>query len=238
MEEIDMNNFNQGAFNETPKIINANDPHMALVFLLDTSGSMAGTPIRNLNDGLNRFKTEVCKSDQTRDILDVAIIEFNSNHNIVQEFVPVEYMDNVNLSATGSTRMSPAIREALNMVNEKSRFYRKEAGSEPYKPWVILISDGAPDPDDDISIVAKEIKAMENAGQVSFRSLGVEGYDSKTLHILSGPKVMKLEGTDFTSFFDWVNKSMRATSQTAPGEKPQAQDLEGNVTVDRNTDWP
>ncbi|GHU63475.1 hypothetical protein FACS189445_6710 [Spirochaetia bacterium] len=235
MAELEQRRFNE----EVPTIINANEPHMALVFLLDTSGSMGvpdGIPIRSLNEGLNRFKEEVCKSQQTRDILDVAIIEFNSNYRIVQEFVPVEYMDEVNLSVTGSTQMSPAIRKALEVVTERSRFYRR-AGTNPYKPWVILVSDGAPDPDDDITAVAHEIKQMEEGGYVSFRSLGVEGYDQSILHKLCGPKVMKLEGYDFTSFFDWVNKSIRSVSATAPGEKPQAQDLEGNVTVDRSTDW-
>jgi len=229
MSNLEQRNFNE----ETPVIINASESHMALVFLLDTSGSMAGSPIDNLNKGLNRFKTEVSESKQTRDILDVAIIEFNSNYRVVQEFVPVEYMESVKLVATGGTVMSPAIRKALEMVDDRSRFYRR-SGSEPYKPWVILISDGA---GDDITAVAQEIKVMEQADKLSFRSLGVEGYDSETLHKLSGPKVMKLEGADFSSFFDWVNKSMRSVSQSSPGEKVKAVDLEGNVTVDRNTDW-
>jgi len=229
-----MPDLEQRNFNEIPQIINASESHMALVFLLDTSGSMGGAPINNLNAGLNRFKQEVSESSQTRDILDVAIVEFNSNFNVVQEFVPVEYMETVNLAATGGTMMSPAIRKALEMVTERSRFYRR-SGSEPYKPWVILISDGAPG--DDISAVAQEIKEMEENGKLSFRSLGVEGYDAKILHTLSGPKVMKLEGTDFSSFFDWVNKSMRSVSQSSPGEKAKPVDLEGNVTVDRSTDW-
>ena len=222
----------QKDFNETPKIINPNESHMALAFLLDTSGSMGGDPIRELNAGLNRFKAEVCKDRQTREFLDVAIIEFNSIHRVVQDFVPVEYMDEVNLVATGGTNMAPAIETALDMVNDRSRFYR-QSGTVPYKPWVILISDGAPS--DDISNAISRIKKMEEDGKVSFRSLGVEGYDSKVLHDLCGPKVMKLTGTDFTSFFDWLNKSMRSVSQSAPTEKPEAVKLSGNVVVD--TDW-
>jgi uncharacterized protein YegL len=226
-----MENLKQKDFSEVPTIVNANEPHMALVFLLDTSGSMSGDPIRELNDGLNRFKEEVSKDKQTRDILDVAIIEFNSSHRVVQEFVPIEYMDHVNLEATGTTKMSSAIREALKMVDDRSRFYRR-SGAEPYKPWVMLISDGAPDRDDDITSVTKKIKDMEENGKVSFRSLGVEGYDSKTLHTLCGDKVLKLLGTDFTSFFDWVNKSMRSVSQSSPGEKPTAVRLSGDVQRD------
>ena len=238
-----MENLEQRSFSEIPAIINPSEHHMALAFLLDTSGSMGfapdgeTAPITALNEGLNRFKAEVCQNAQTRDILDVAIIDFNSTFRVVQEFVPVEYMDEVNLSVTGTTKMSPAIRKALEMVNERSRFYRR-SGTEPYKPWIILISDGAPDADDDITAVAKEIREMEADGKVSFRSLGVQGYDAKTLHTLCDGKVMKLEGTDFTSFFDWVNKSMRSVSQSSPGEKPKTERLTGNVEIDvRDPDW-
>ena len=224
-----MENLEQREFNDPPKIINASESHMALVFLLDTSGSMSGEPIRHLNEGLNRFKAEVCKDKQTRDILDVAIIEFNTTHGVVQVFGPVELMEEVNLVASGGTNMVPAIETALDMVNDRSRFYRK-TGTVPYKPWVILISDGAPT--DDISSAVKRIKDMEENGKVSFRSLGVPGYDSNVLHRLSGNKVFKLQGTDFTSFFDWVNKSMRSVSQSSPHEKPEAVRLSGNVQVD------
>ena len=217
-----------------PEIIAASEPHMALLFLLDTSGSMKQNgAIGQLNAGLNRFKMEVCENKQTKEILDVAIVEFNTKHAVIQEFVPVEYIKPVELTARGGTVMSPAIDTALEMVTERSKFYRR-AGTEPYKPWVMLVSDGAPS--DNIDDAAKKIKDMEDAGKLSFRSLGVGDFDSKVLHKLSGQKVMKLtDGTDFTDFFDWVNKSMRSVSQSSPGERPKAEKLSGNVVVD--TDW-
>jgi len=224
-----MENLEQKGCYSPPTIINASESHMALLFLLDTSTSMEGDPIRELNAGLNRFKAEVCKDKQTRDILDVAIVEFNSKHRIVQDFSPVEYMENVNLVADGGTCMAPAIETALDMVTERSRFYRK-TGSVAYKPWIFLISDGAPT--DNISSATQRIKEMEKDGKVSFRSLGVEGYDSEVLHKLCGDKVLKLNGTDFASFFDWMNMSLRSVSESSPGEKPKAVRLLGNVTRD------
>ena len=226
-----MSKLEQRIFDEIPEIINANEPHMALIFVLDTSSSMGGEPIRSLNEGLNRFKEEVIKDKQTRNILDVAIIEFNNDFQVIQDFSPIGFMKHINLSATGGTTMSPAIRKALEMVDERSRFYRRK-GTEPYKPWVFLVSDGAPT--DNISAVAKEIKAMEADGKVSFRSLGVPGYDMATLRQLSGEKVLELEGADFASFFNWVAKSMRSVSQSSPGEKPQPVAVEGNVQI---PDW-
>ena len=146
MASLEQKGFNEGV----PSILNSSEPHMALLFLVDTSGSMGwpatNPPIRHLNDGLNRFKKEVAENKQTKDILDVAVVEFNTNHRIIQEFLPVSHMNPVELTATGGTVLSPAIREALNLVNERSRFYR-DLGTPPYKPWVILISDGAPSDD-------------------------------------------------------------------------------------------
>ncbi|MBO6242004.1 MAG: VWA domain-containing protein [Butyrivibrio sp.] len=224
----------QRSFNEDiPTIVNASEPHMACLLLLDTSGSMGGEPIRELNEGLNKFKLDVCEDKTTRDVLDIAIVEFNSGLNVVQEFVPIEYMEPVNLVANGGTNMSPAIQKAIDMVNERSRFYRR-SGTEPYKPWIIMISDGAPQ--DDITEIVKVIQDMEENEKLKFFSLGVEGYDPQTLHRLSGPKVMKLKGYDFSSFFDWVNKSMRSVSVSSPGEKPKGVPLPDNVDKDTD-DW-
>lgn len=225
--------INQRCFNDdVPTIVNASEPHMACLLLLDTSGSMYGDPINELNTALNKFKVEVCDDKTTRDVLDIAIVEFNTNTNVVQEFTPVEFMKPVNLQADGGTNMAPAIQLAIDMVNERSRFYRR-SGTEPYKPWIIMISDGF---GGDISTISQVIHDMEAKDKLKFFSLGVEGYDSKTLHQLSGDKVMKLTGYDFTSFFNWVNKSMRSVSISSPGEKPKGVPLPQNVDKDTD-DW-
>lgn len=230
MAEIMEHEFQWGL---APSIINASEPHMACLLLLDTSSSMSGTPINELNAALNRFKTEVCEDSRTREVLDIAIIEFNSTYRIVQEFVPIEHMEPIQLEASGGTMMCPAILKAVEMVNERSRFYRR-TGTEPYKPWIIMITDG--EPLDDIAEAAQKVQELEESGKVKFFSLGVGNYKSQPLHMLSGPKVMKLKGYDFTSFFDWVNKSMRSISVSSPGEIPKGERLPDPVDKDTN-DW-
>jgi len=222
--------------------ISVNEPHMALIFLLDTSASMShdpfvemsGRPIDQLNAGLKRFKEQVCMDSTTKRILDVAIIRFDEDYQVVQEFRPVEEMVEIDLPADGSsTYYSSAIRKALEMVDERTKLFREHA--PPYKPWIIFITDGFPH--DDITDIAQEINDRMEKGKVSFRSLGVGQYDSKKLHALS-PNVMRLEGTDFTAFFDWVAKSMAHVSRSSPGDKPQSARLEGNVTIDiQDTSW-
>ena len=213
---------------EAPTIINASESHMALVLVLDISYSMDGAPIDQLNAGLNRFKAEVCQDKQTRDILDVAVIQFNDACSVVQDFVPIEYMEHIQLEADGGTKFTAPIREALKMVDERSRFYRR-SGTEPYKPWIILVTDG--EPLDNIDAVAQEVQAAQNEGKVRFIALGVGNYNSAPLKKITDV-VFRMEGTDFSSFFNWVGKSMRSVSTTAPGEKPPLPPLEGNVFRD------
>ena len=209
-----------------PTIINAAESHMALVFVLDVSSSMEGQPIDQLNLGLNRFKEEVCRDKLTRDILDVAIIQFHEEFSVVQDFVPIEYMETIRLKADGRTKYTEPIREALKMVDERSRFYRR-SGSEPFKPWILLVTDGAPM--DDITDVANEVKAMQDADKVRLIALGVGDFDPEPLKLLTDV-IFQLDGMDFSSYFNWVNKSMRAISTSTPGEKPLAPSLEGDIS--------
>lgn len=221
-----MENINLG---DVPKIVNVNEPHMALLFLLDTSGSMAGMPIEELNNGINRFKQQVCQDEKTKAILDVAIIEFNSNWKVLQDFVPVQYMETQSLEARGSTYMKDALDKAIQMVDERSRFYRR-SGTEPYKPWIVLISDG--EPFDNPEELESKINEMVSKEKLAFWSLSVPGANNELLHKLSGKRVLNLDDYDFKGFFDWVNKSMRAVSTSSPGEKPKGEALPKTVTID------
>lgn len=212
---------------DVPSIVNASEAHMACLFLLDTSGSMEGKPIAELESGLNKFKIEVCEDKTTRDVLDVAVVEFNSYVNVLQEFVPVEYMAPVSLKAQGGTDMSAGLRTAIDMVVERGRFYRR-SGTQPYCPWIVMITDGLPT--DSIDSIAEEILSLDQQDKLRLWSLAVEGADTKLLNRLGhGKRVLTLNGYDFTKFFDWVNKSMRSISVSSPGEKARGQELPDNV---------
>lgn len=237
MAQIDFNG--DAKLSDVPPIVNTSEPHMACLFLVDTSSSMSATvkndrnenirPIDELNKAINRFKDDVCKDSKTKDILDVAIIEFNDHINTVQEFVPIEFMQPVNLTANGGTTMSPAIEKAMELVDERSRFYRR-MGTEPYKPWIVLISDG--EPWDSIDEVSQKVSEMSEKGKLALWALSIPGANNEILHKLAGRRVLNLAGYDFSGFFDWVNKSMRAVSQSAPGEKVKGQELPTTITID------
>ena len=225
--------MSQETINEISPIIRAAEPHLAMLFLIDVSGSMSGKPIRSLNESLNKFKEQICTNHYAAEILDVAIVTFNHETQVVMPFTPVAYMEPVNLVASGGTEMASAVQMALNMVDERVQCYR-HAGSEPYRPWIFMISDGY---GGDISAVSELVRQKERDGHLKFFSLGVEGYDSKALHQLSGDKVLKLDGYDFSGFFDWISWGRQAPRYPhEPGEKPQLPRLPDNISLD-SSDW-
>ena len=98
---------------------------------------------------------------------------------------------------------------------------------------IIKITDGYPN--GSIDEIAKEIADLDEKGKLHLWSLAVRGADNAMLNKLCGGKrALKLNGTDFSGFFDWVNKSMRSVSQSVPGTKAKGVDLPENV--DKNTD--
>lgn len=223
-------------FDDAPPIVNSSEPHMALIFLLDTSGSMGSVingkkPIDELSKAINAFKEEICKDSQTKGILDVAIIEFNSTYSVIQEFTPIEYMKPVSLQARGQTYMKGAIETAIKMLDERSHFYRS-MGTEPYKPWIMLLSDGRPF--DNIDELASIINYKADRGQLAFWSVYIPSTeaDRGIFHKLSGNRVFVLNNYDFRGLLDWTHKSMRTVSASAPGEKIKGVTLPSTITID------
>lgn len=238
--------FNRKATDSNiPPILNASEHHMALLFLLDTSGNMSDRdpvtgviPINELNDAINRFKYEVCQDPHTKDVLDVAVMEYNEGFRIVQDFSPVEYLQPIKVKAKGNAYVCDALNAAVDMVSERSRFYRR-SGAEPYKPWIVVITNGMTmDEAAAIDHTVARVNDQVNKNNVAVWTLMAGDMVSENInaswlfHQLCGKRVLKLSGCDFTGFFDWTNKSMRAVSQSSPGEKIQAQRLPQTIEID------
>jgi len=195
---------------------------MSLIFLLDTSASAVGY-VKELNDCLNRFKNEVSRDAPVRDMLDVAVIQFCDNINVLQNRAPVENMKPVRLITGRNAMFSPPIREALRLVRNDNR-------KNTYKPWVILITGARPS--DDVFAVSYEIQDMQNAEKLRFIALGVENYSPTALKQLTSI-VFRQDGNDFSAFFNWICKCMSVIVRTSPMEKPSLPPLEGNVYRDK-----
>ncbi len=209
------------------------EPRCPVVLLLDVSGSMAGRPIDELNQGLQEFANTL-KNDQLAALrVEVAVITFGGqvraldvHSGTAQEmpfdaeraFVTIDRFTPPVLSASGETPMGEAVRRALALLRERKEVYKRN-GSDYFRPWVFLITDGKPN-DAGWEAMPDQVKQEEQRKGLLFYAVGVEGADMKVLARFSDQRPpMKLKGLAFREMFQWLSKSLSAVAQSRPGEQ-------------------
>jgi len=199
--------FGSDNFAENP------EPRCPCVLVLDTSGSMGGLPIAQLNEGVRTFKQELMMDPLAAKRVEIAIVTFGpvtveSDFHTLPGFHPRE------LDTTGDTPMGAALSLAVDMVARRKMEY-KEHGIAYYKPWILMITDGAPT--DEWAMAAQKIKDGENGKHFAFFAIGVEGADMDILRQISVRTPLKLKGLMFREFFVWLSASMKMVSAKTPG---------------------
>src|SRR5438270_910615 len=119
------------------------EPRCPCVLLLDTSGSMDGAPIAALNQGLQTFKDNLIKDPLASRRVEVAIVTFDSEVQVLQDFVTADRFPPPVLTAQGGTDMAGGIQTALGLIQARKTQYRAN-GVTYYRPWVFMITDGEP----------------------------------------------------------------------------------------------
>ena len=187
-----------------------------VVLVLDTSGSMQGPPIRALNDGIKTFQQDVMRDTQAMLSVETAIVTFGKGGvKTVQDFVGIDQLRPPTLEAGDVTPMGEAINLALDLVEDRKATY-KSHGIEYYRPWIFLITDGAPT--DQWQTAAQRVKQAEAENRVLFFSVGVEGADMDKLKQISHNPPVLLNGLDFRDLFQWLSSSMKRVSGSKVGE--------------------
>ena len=200
--------FAAASFAENP------EPRCPCLLLLDTSGSMQGEPIRQLNDGLRFLKEDLMTDALAAKRVEVGIVSFGPV-DLRQDFTTVDAFVPAELQASGDTPMGAAIVRGLELLRDRKSLY-KSNGISYYRPWIFLITDGAPT--DDIAAAAAQVREGEASKTFAFFAVGVEGADMTRLAQLSVREPLKLKGLQFRSLFQWLSSSMRAVSQSTPGD--------------------
>lgn len=206
---IDQAPFGSGDFATNP------EPRCPCVLLLDTSGSMRGNPIAELNSGLLEFKNALAQDELAQKRVEVAIVGFGPVV-VHTEFTEAQYFTPPTLEASGDTPMGAAIVKALEMVRARKDEYRAN-GISFYRPWVFLITDGAPT--DDWHAAAAQIREGEASKSFSFFAVGIENADISVLKQIAVREPLKLQGLKFRELFVWLSNSMKAVSQSVLGSK-------------------
>jgi uncharacterized protein YegL len=190
------------------------EPRCPCVLLLDTSGSMQGEPIDQLNAGIATFKNELMQDSLAVKRVEVAIITFGPVQ-VQTRFTTADNFHPPHLHVTGDTPMGAAISEALRLIEERKRDYQL-AGQTYYRPWIFMITDGGPT--DEWQRAAQELRVAHDQKKVAFFSVAVQGADLDRLSQISPRKPLQLKGLMFRELFAWLSNSLGAVSRSSPGQ--------------------
>jgi uncharacterized protein YegL len=183
-----------------------------VALVLDTSGSMDGQGISQLNQGIQAFFDEI--RNDTANLgqkLEIGVITFDTTVERICEPKLAEFIDLPALAAQGSTRMVDGVREGINMVRQRKDWY-KSTGQRYYRPWIIMITDGAPDDDQKghLMALASEIQQGMEKKEFCFMAIGVDGAEVSVLQTISNSEIppRMISGLKFAAFFKWLSSTI------------------------------
>ncbi len=191
------------------------------VLVLDASGSMAGTPIDQLNQGLKTLETQLKANPMTALRVQLLVIRVGGNDEAKIEHDWCDAIDfqAPTMEAEGTTPLGKGLALALRQVEDQKRTYDAN-GISSTRPWILIISDGEPN-DYDWEQVAEQCRTAETNKKVAIYPIGTESANFDALNLFSKNGAKKLAGLNFNELFIWLSRSMTAVSSSAPGQKIQ-----------------
>ena len=195
----------------------AREPRPLPIFILaDTSGSMRGEKINELNLALREMLTALNEVDDIRGKFQLSVIAFGGEVRLVQPLQDIAGLSLSELTAAGNTPMGQAFETVQEMIED-----REIVTSKAYTPTIVLISDGIPtDCSEEMYRrknyfdwePLKNLHSGERSSKCQRLALGIgEDADTEMLKaFIDNPEVPVIRTKDasgIAKFFRWVTMS-------------------------------
>jgi len=181
-------------------------PRCACVLVLDTSGSMEGQRIKELNKGVKQFIKEVKEDELAPYSVEIGIITVGPDVKQKMQITPVHKIKPVSsFRASGGTPLGEAVTAALDMLETRKGEYKTE-GVPYYQPWLVLMSDG--EPTDSWQDAASKSRSIAKKKKLVVMPVGVSNANLAVLSLFSNRPAKALAGLKFKEFFAWLSASM------------------------------
>lgn len=195
----------------------AREPRPLPIFILaDTSGSMRGEKINELNLALREMLNALNAADDIRGKFQLCVISFGKETEVLQPLADIEGLAIPELTAAGKTPMGQAFELVKGLIED-----RETVSSRAYTPTIVLISDGIPtDCSEEMYRrknyfdwePLKELHQGERSSKCQRLALGIgEDADIDMLKVfIDNPEIPLIKTKDasgITKFFRWVTMS-------------------------------
>ena len=225
-------------------LINNPTARIAVCLCLDTSNSMNGNnKIDLLNQGIEQFYNEVMADEIACLSLEICIVKFGGETaSLESDFSSLKIQSKPPvLEAEGNTPMGEAVNIALDKLEQRKNEY-KDLGVDYYQPWLIIMSDGAPNKSvEELERAIKRTRDLVTQRKLTVFSIGIgEDANMQVLDFFS-PKThaIKMDGFKFKEFFEFLSSSVSHISQGSPADifEPDENDIKKFANLDETEDW-
>lgn len=134
--------------------------HQAVVLVLDTSGSMGGTPIANLKKAALEFCNKIIGADPNNQIAIVTFADRSKTSDFSNNLAELARTISA-ISASGGTEMADAIRSADTLL-------QKDTLNEGYVKSIVIMADGEPWDDSETVQAATALFSKYNMYSIGF----------------------------------------------------------------------
>lgn len=203
---------------------------LPIYFLLDTSGSMAGTPIQGVRLGVEQFKKEGKDDPFVRQSVYVGVITFGKEAQFITKgLIPFDDFENEfhtdSLSADGQTPLGQALWLLAESLDKDIKSSVKGGEKGDWKPLVFILTDGEPTDEwrePRQKIIDRQTKKVLNVITVG---CGPRINQQNLKDIAIGATFnMGNDAISYKKFFQWVTQTTKsatkAVTQSGGSDKP------------------
>lgn len=185
--------------------------------------------IDELKKGVELFYNAIRDDEMAVYSAEICIVTFDDVARCIVDFANIERQGEIpELVVHGDTAMGEGVNLALDLLERRKQEY-KDKGVDYYQPWLVLMTDGAPNGSKtEYARAVKRTTEMINSKKLTVFPIAIGDESDLTALNDFSPKrpALKLQGLKFGEFFSWLSKSVSKTSQSTPGETVKL-DVEG-----------
>lgn len=194
------------------------EKHLSCIILADCSGSMAGAPIAELNQGLVEFGKALQADALAQGRVDVCVMSFADGVKTELGFRSAEDYQAPTLTAGGLTAFNEAVNTALDQLEERKEEYR-QLGTTYNRPWLFVLTDGYPTDDHLEADTRERLQRYITSKKVNYIPMGIGSANIPHLQSYypdsaAQKPVLKASQNNFKDAFLWLSASVVTTSKS------------------------
>ncbi len=193
-------------------------PCCSVMLVLDTSHSMWGQGLADLQLSLKAFFRTIARENFPNAQIHIAAVSMGDNFGMLEEFTPFadSTLPGMKIRPKGSTPLGAALDLALDKIEAQSTHW-KNAGISQVTPQLVILSDGKSS--DDFSAALQRLRQMIGQNKIFSRAIALgKSPDMGVLSQIASQEVISAGYGTMRNAFTQVGG---AVSQTYEAEAPQ-----------------